>query len=216
MIMKAIALFSGGKDSFMSAQIAMEQGFEIVKALTIDPEEFSFMFHFPNVDKADLAASLLGLEVEHIREDDFEKRIREFAESGIDALVSGAIASEYQKTRIERICTEYGLISFTPLWKKKQPDLLRELQSRGIRAIVVSVAAEGLDESDLGRIIDTDYMEHLSKLEEKYRINVAGEGGEYESFVCEIAGGRKVTIRKARKVWEGSHGYYLIEDAELS
>lgn len=213
--MKAVALFSGGKDSFMSAQIAMEQGFEIVRAVTVDPEEFSFMFHFPNVDKADLAASLLGMELEHIKEDDFETTIKRFSDEGIQALISGAIASEYQKTRIERLCTEYGLISYTPLWKKDQLILLDELQNRGIKAMVVSVAAEGLGEDDLGKTIDFDYMDHLKNVEKKYRINLAGEGGEYESFVYEIAGGKKILINKFRKVWEGSHGYYLIEEAEI-
>lgn len=212
--MKAIALFSGGKDSFLAAQIAMEQGFDIVKAITVVPEEFSFMFHFPNVDKAGLAASLLDLEVEHIKEDEFEMRMRQFSKDGIEALISGAIASEYQKTRIERMCTEFDMTSFTPLWKKNQTILLEELQNRGIKAMIVSVSAEGLSESDLGRTIDEDYMKHLKKLEERYRINVAGEGGEYESFVYEIAGKKKVSIRKSRKVWEGSHGYYLIEEAE--
>ena len=213
--MKAVALFSGGKDSFMSAQIAMEQGFEIVRAVTVDPEEFSFMFHFPNVDKADLAASLLGMELEHIKEDDFETTIKRFSDEGIQALISGAIASEYQKTRIERLCTEYGLISYTPLWKKDQLILLDKLQNRGIQAMVVSVAAEGLGEDDLGKTIDFDYMDHLKNVEKKYRINLAGEGGEYESFVYEIAGGKKILINKFRKVWEGSHGYYLIEEAEI-
>ena len=46
--MKAIALFSGGKDSFLSAMMAEEQGYEILYGVTVVPEEYSMMFHYPN------------------------------------------------------------------------------------------------------------------------------------------------------------------------
>ena len=39
--LKAVSLFSGGKDSFLSAQIALEQGFEIIAAITVVPDPFS-------------------------------------------------------------------------------------------------------------------------------------------------------------------------------
>ncbi|MGC8609115.1 MAG: diphthine--ammonia ligase, partial [Thermoplasmata archaeon] len=50
--MKSAVLMSGGKDSFYSTVIAIDQGFEISKAIIIVPEEYSFMFHYPNVKLA--------------------------------------------------------------------------------------------------------------------------------------------------------------------
>lgn len=213
--MKAISLFSGGKDSFLAASIAQEQGFEIVRAITVLPEEFSMMYHFPNAEKSTFPAKLLGIDTMHISEGELLETISSFVEDGVEALISGAIASEYQKTRIERMCTELGIISYTPLWRKDQLVLLNELQLRGIEAIVVSVSAEGLVEEDLGKIIDAQYIDHLIALREKYRINLAGEGGEFESFVVKSGGSKKIKIKKSRKIWEGSHGYLIIEDAEL-
>ncbi|MHB1709764.1 MAG: Dph6-related ATP pyrophosphatase, partial [Thermoplasmataceae archaeon] len=118
----------------------MESGYEIECALTVKPEEFSPMYHYPNVEKSSLPAGLLGLDVKFCREDELESIVQVYAANGVRAMISGAIASDYQKTRIEKMCTELGLISFTPLWRKDQELVLDELISRGIRALLVSVS----------------------------------------------------------------------------
>ena len=41
----------------------------------------------------------------------------------IDGLVVGALRSDYQKTRIERMCERLGVRSFCPLWHKEPMDL---------------------------------------------------------------------------------------------
>ncbi len=46
--MKGIALISGGKDSYLSALIALINGIEIEKTITIKAQTDSMMFHFPN------------------------------------------------------------------------------------------------------------------------------------------------------------------------
>ncbi|AKA49085.1 ATPase [uncultured archaeon] len=209
--MKAVSLFSGGKDSFFSALIAMEQGFDVQYAITIDPEEYSMMFHFPNTSAADLSAKLLGLNVKHVKERDFRTSLENARSEGVEAVISGAIASDYQKTRIERICTELGMVSYTPIWRKSQYLLLKEMISAGIEAIVVSVSAEGLGEEDLGRKIDKKFLEKMSDIDRRIGINVAGEGGEYETFVKGLAGAGEIDLEKVSKHWKGSGGYLLIE-----
>jgi diphthamide synthase (EF-2-diphthine--ammonia ligase) len=49
-------------------------------------------------------------------------------------------------------------------------------------AILVVTAAEGLDESFLGAHIDDNLIARLKSVAAKYRINLVGEGGEYESL----------------------------------
>jgi ABC transporter with metal-binding/Fe-S-binding domain ATP-binding protein len=215
--MRSISLFSGGKDSFLSAQIAMEQGFEIVAAVTVVPEEFSFMFHYPNAHMSHYAASLLGLKVIETSEENLWKLIAGMVESDqIEAVISGAIASDYQKTRIEAACTDLGIMSFTPLWRMDQGRELEEIIMRGITPIIVSVSAEGFDINDLGMSIDKIYLETLKKKNERYGINVTGEGGEYETFVTGLSPGKRVIIEESEKVWEGSHGYLLINKARVT
>ena len=213
--MKALALLSGGKDSFLAAQIALEQGYEIEAALTVIPEEFSMMFHYPNAAKAEQVAALLGLQWYTTCESKFPSAIENFVERGVGAVISGAIASDYQKTRIERICTRLGIESYAPLWRKDQKSVLDEILLRGIEAMIVSVSAEGFDDDDLGRIINENYIEVLQNKNLKYGINVTGEGGEYETFVLGCRGCKRLEVTKFKKVWEGSHGYYVIEELEM-
>ena len=210
--MKTLALLSGGKDSFLSAQIAMEQGYDVAAALTVIPEEFSLMFHYPNAAKAEIVASLLGVPWATTSEIDFASTIESYAKQGFRAVTVGAIASEYQKTRVERLCTKLGLMSFIPLWRKEQSLILKELLLRGIRAMIVSFSAEGFDERDLGRIIDRDYIAELERKNERYGINISGEGGEYETYVVSARGMGELEILDSEKVWEGSHGYLLLRN----
>jgi diphthine-ammonia ligase len=207
--MKAVALFSGGKDSFLSAMIAAEQGYEIEYGITIVPEEYSMMFHYPNSRISEYAASLLGFPVRYINEDKYMEYITGISREGIDAIVTGAIASDYQKTRIEKLCYETGTIVYSPLWRKKQDFIIEQLLLRQIRAMIVSVSADGFTEADLGSTIDENYFLHLKELESRYRINIAGEGGEYETFVYGL-GKIMIDSLKGEKVWKNSGGYLIL------
>lgn len=45
----------------------------------------------------------------------------------ITAVSSGAIASDYQRTRVENVCSRLGLVSLAYLWKQDQSLLLQEM-----------------------------------------------------------------------------------------
>jgi uncharacterized protein (TIGR00290 family) len=49
--------------------------------------------------------------------------------------------------------------------------------------VIVGVAAEGLDGRWLGRKIDKKFISDIEVLNKKVGLNVAGEGGEFESLV---------------------------------
>ncbi|XP_024968616.1 diphthine--ammonia ligase isoform X2 [Cynara cardunculus var. scolymus] len=103
----------------------------------------------------------------------------------VTAVSSGAIASDYQRLRVENVCSRLGLISLAYLWKLDQSLLLQEMIETGIFAITVKVAAIGLDPSKhLGK--EMSYLwPHLLKLKELYGSNVCGEGGEYETLTLD-------------------------------
>jgi diphthamide synthase (EF-2-diphthine--ammonia ligase) len=60
-------------------------------------------------------------------------------------------------------------------------ELVREVAARMDARIVVT-AAEGLDAGFLGARFDEQLIARLKQVSSKYRINIAGEGGEYESL----------------------------------
>jgi uncharacterized protein (TIGR00290 family) len=107
--------------------------------------------------------------------------------------------------------------SFTPLWHKNQERLLRDQVHAGFHILIVGVFAEGFDESWLGRTIDQETIDDLVLLHQKHGINIAGEGGEYETLV--LSGPsffQKMVIDASEKVWNRDSGVYQVKAAHLS
>jgi predicted ATP pyrophosphatase (TIGR00289 family) len=136
----------------------------------------------------------------------------------VDAVVSGAIASRYQKDRIDAVCKELDLRSICPLWGKDQLNLLRDEIDAGLEIVMTAVAAEGLDAKWLGRRIDRDAANELAALNRKFGINIALEGGEGETFVTDAPMfKKKIELGEIEKMWDEdtSSGYIVCKNAKL-
>jgi uncharacterized protein (TIGR00290 family) len=101
----------------------------------------------------------------------------------IEAIVTGSVESAYQESRIQKICDNLNLDCFNPLWQKDQFELLNDLIDNNFKTIITGVFAYPLNETWLGRNINNQFIRDVAKLYEKYKINPAGEGGEFESYV---------------------------------
>jgi diphthine-ammonia ligase len=181
------ALTSGGKDSILSCQMAIDSGKEVQYLVTARPKNRdSYMFHSTNLDIVPVIARVAGIRyVEIPTEGNKEEELADL-ESGLAALdvegvIAGAVASEYQAERVKAITDRLGLELFTPLWHMDTELLLREVALRMDARIIVT-AAEGLDASFLGARIDDALIYRLKRVAATRRINLAGEGGEYESI----------------------------------
>jgi ABC transporter with metal-binding/Fe-S-binding domain ATP-binding protein len=188
-VMRLAALFSGGKDSTYAIYLAKKLGHEIKYLATIHSKNpYSYMYHTANIGLTLLQSIAMGIQlVSKESEGEKEKELEDLKALlnglDIDGVVCGAIESNYQKTRIEKICKELNLKLLAPLWKMDQEKLLREMVKNNFEIIITSVSAQGFDEKWLGRIIDENCINDLVKLKNEFGINVAGEGGEYETFV---------------------------------
>jgi uncharacterized protein (TIGR00290 family) len=88
--------------------------------------------------------------------------------------------------------------------------------SRGMVIIVTAVAAMGLDEGWLGRVLDPEAVEALRGLSERFGVDVCGEGGEMETLVLDAPWFRsRLEVLEARRVWDGVRGSYVVERAGL-
>jgi len=220
--MKLAVLFSGGKDSSLALYYAMQAGHEIKCLISmVSDNPASYMFHTPNIKWAGKQAEAIGLPLiigktkgEKEKElEDLEKTIFEVKKKyKIEGLVTGAVASVYQASRIQKICDKLGLKCVNPLWQKNQFDVLDELIDKKFEVIIMGVFAMGLD-NFLGRRIDENFIRDIMKAWEKYRINPAGEGGEFESFVLNAPFFKKrLKIEKSHIVKEKEGGRILIID----
>ncbi len=220
--MKVAVLFSGGKDSTFAAYIAMQHGWEVSHFVSVFSEsDSSYMFHVPNVHLAPLLAEAAGITFVGVRtngekEKELEDLKKALAKLDIDGVVSGAVASEYQRTRIERICEEIGIKSFAPLWHKDPKMLVRDMIEARFDIRIVGVFAEGFGPLWLGRKIDESALADLCKLNEKYGVSVSGEGGEYESLVLDCPMFKKwLEILESSPEWRGSNGIFRVTKARL-
>jgi len=220
--MRVAVLATGGKDSTLSLYHAIKEGYEVKYLVTMIPQrEDSWMFHFPNIHLVDLfaeavAIKLVKTETAGIKEAEVEDLKRVLATLDIDGVVSGAIASQYQKKRVDKICQELNLKSITPLWQKDPLHLLEEIVNLKFETIIVGVYAYGFDQSWLEKKIDSTTIDALIELNKKYGISLVGEGGEYETLVLDAPIFKKrIKVVQKEKIWENQSGYLLIRKAEL-
>lgn len=191
--MKLGILFSGGKDSTYAAWLAKKEGYEISCLISIISEnKDSFMFHTPFIEKVSLQAEAIGIPIVIVKTHgekekellDLENAIKTAIKKyKIEGVVTGAIESVYQASRVQSICNKLGIECFNPLWQKDPQEHWRNLLKNKFKVIIASTSAEGLDEKWIGREIDEKNLDELIRLSQKHRFHLGFEGGEAETFV---------------------------------
>ena len=223
--MKLGGLFSGGKDSTLALHMAAEHEEVACLISIISTNKESYMFHTPNIDLTKLQAE--ALELPSIRRatqgkkeselTDLEKAIEEAkSQFQIEGVVTGAVESVYQSTRIQRICHRQNIWCFNPLWKKNQRELLEDIVKRRFKAIISGVFAYPLDETWLGKEIDTELLRRLVDLEKQYGISPSGEGGEIETTVLDAPlFKRRIEVLDYKVEAKGNSGVFNVTKARL-
>ncbi len=221
--MKLAVLFSGGKDSVFACYKAMEKHDVVCLISIISSNQDSYMFHTPNINLAKYQAEAMEIPLithktkgeKEIELEDLKKAIEKAkTEFAIEGVVTGALKSEYQASRIQKICDELELECINPLWNMDQEEEMREVIKLGFKFIITKVAAYGLDKSWLGRIITNEDVDKLMEINKKIGINVAFEGGEAETLMIDGPIFKsKLEIKKANIVMENEFtGIYNIEE----
>jgi predicted ATP pyrophosphatase (TIGR00289 family) len=161
---------------------------------------------------------LIFRETEGIKEEelkDLKAAIQEAKEKyQIDSIISGALASEYQKERVDNICNELNLKSIAPLWHVAPEEYMNELINNNFKIIITGVAAGGLTRNFLGKEITKELIEELKEL----RIHLAFEGGEAETLVvnCPLFN-QEIKINQSEIHWDDKtqSGHLQITEANF-
>jgi len=211
--MKVAALVSGGKDSCYALGLAQAAGHDVVALLNLCPADAStedtdsHCFQTVGHKTVPALAAATGLPLllrrltggskatgmgydAAVAGDEVEDlaalllaAVARFPR--LQGVVSGAVASDYQRLRVEHAAARAGLVALAPLWHMPQLELLADMERAGLRAILVKVAAEGLEP---GRWLGTALAAagpHLARLASRLGLNPAGEGGEYETLTLD-------------------------------
>ena len=220
--MRVAVLATGGKDSALALYKVLNEDHEVKYLVSMIPlREDSWMFHYPNIRLVDLFAEaaeiqLVKAETLAVKEREVEDLKRLIEGIDVDAIVSGAVASNYQKSRIEKICEQLRLKCIAPLWHENPLNILKEILDLKFEVIITGVYAYGFSEEWLGRKIDEASVKALIELNKQYGVSLVGEGGEYETLVLDAPFFKKrIKIVEAEKIWKNQSGYFLITKAKL-
>jgi len=220
--MRVAILSSGGKDSAAAWWWAICKGWDITALVTMKVVSGdSMMFQVPGTEIVQHQAKLanvpwLCIDTEGEEEIEITDLEDQLGTLEIDALVCGALRSDYQKSRIERMCQRLEIISYTPLWHQSALNHISGLVKHGFGVMITSVACDGLDQDWIGKILDEESLESLIKLSTKYRFNVDGEGGEYETLVVYGPHFDGQIVVKGTPKWYGRRGELLISEISSS
>ena len=220
--LRSAVLFSGGKDSGLALEYALR--YTTVKCLIIiqskNPE--SYMFHTPNIRWAEMQAKATGIpyiiqKTAGVKEEelkDLETAIKKAkTKYKVQAIVTGAIESVYQASRVQTITNALKMECFNPLWQRDQIEILEELIKKRFDVILIGTFGYGMDKL-IGRKIDKSFIDEVKLLKARLKINPAGEGGEFESFVLDAPYYKKrLDIVKSRIIKDDSGG--IVMDIEM-
>jgi len=212
--MRVVGLISGGKDSIWNLHYCRHFGHDVVCVANLAPpagvyELDSYMYQTVGFDLLDDIAIALGLPLvrriiagepkqidsnTYVPADDGDEvedltlLLQDVLEAhpSTNAVSCGAILSNYQRLRVESVCSRLGLKVLSFLWRQDQRRLLQQMVDGGLDARIVKVASMGLGARHIGEsILNRSFSCHLHDLNRKWGVHVCGEGGEYESAVVD-------------------------------
>jgi len=224
--MKVAVMYSGGKDSTMALNFALEKGWKIETLVSVKPKSTeSFLYQYATVEWAKLSAEALDIPLIHIKsekigpKEEADELEEVFKNLDVDAILVGGVG--LQKTQIrewKRVAGKFGMEVVVPYQNLTSEELLREEIKTGFDIRITSVASDGLGPEWLGEKLNSDNLTKWLELSKKFGFDCIGEGGYMDSFVCDGPIFKKrIEVVNSRKVWENktNSGYLEIEEAKL-
>ncbi|UTH73903.1 diphthine--ammonia ligase [Chromobacterium sp. IIBBL 290-4] len=186
--LRALASWSGGKDSCLALWRAVQAGVQPAILLTmVDESGERSRSHGVRPEVLALQAAALGVPQRLARaswdayREVFVAQLRQAAGEGVEAAVFGDIDLDSHREWEEQVCAEAGLRAVLPLWQERRERLAREFVDAGFAARIVMVNTALVDEKWLGRVFDHQLIEDM--LAEG--VDPCGEAGEFHTLVVD-------------------------------
>jgi ABC transporter with metal-binding/Fe-S-binding domain ATP-binding protein len=204
-------MFSGGKDSTLALHRVVEAGHEVAALVSVRARsDESYMFHVPAIELTEHQAASMRLrrvvvETSGRKEEEVDELARGLDGLEAEAMVTGALASEYQRARFLRVADGLGWKFIAPLWGRDPWEHVQEC-ARQMEVVFTGVAAEGMGREWLWRRLDSTALDDLRGLHARHRINPSGEGGEFETGVLDAPLFRERIEARFEAKWEATRG----------
>ncbi|WP_354669993.1 diphthine--ammonia ligase [Paenibacillus sp. BSR1-1] len=216
MLNKKIALsWSGGKDGCMALHRLVEQGYEVACLLTTVPVEIGRTFgHGEKTEMIKLQGNSLNIPVhfiacsfDHYTEDFIKTLIQLKDHYDLSGIAFGDLYFDPHREWGEKVAEAADVNAIYPLWMKQEEasQALEEFVRTGYEAVVIRVREDILDESWLGRKINSSFVKDILVT----KSCPMGEAGEYHSFVydgplfskrIQLEKGKIITLETTKKL----------------
>ena len=186
---KALFNWSSGKDSALALyKIQQNPDYKIDYLLTSVNQQFQrISMHGIRVELLEAQAKSIGLPLKimqipemptmEVYENVMIETLTELKNQGITKSVFGDIFLEDLRKYRDNQLSRLGFEGVFPLWNVPTKELIQEFLSLGFKTIVVCVNERYLDQSFVGRVIDSDFINDLPE-----NVDVCGENGEFHTF----------------------------------
>ncbi len=185
---KAIFCWSGGKDATYALHLTLlEQKFEVSYLLTTLNEEYKRVsMHGVREELLDLQAQSIGLPLLKVFVNEgtnleYENKMKETLllkkKEGITYIIFGDIFLEELREYREKSMSAIGITCIFPLWKRNTNVILNKFIKAGFRSLLCCVNDGYLNETWLGRELDSKFSVQLPG-----EVDPCGENGEYHTF----------------------------------
>ncbi len=178
--------WSGGKDSCFALYHALAAGGVPAYLLTVlAPGGERSQSHGVPLSLLERQAAALGVPLLTCEagweeyEEVFVAQLRALRGLGVEAGVFGDIDLPEHRAWQEKVCATAGLVPFLPLWQKPRRELACQFVTLGFTAVIVAVRRGVVPLDFLGRPFDGATIAALEEL----GVDVAGEAGEFHTFV---------------------------------
>lgn len=185
MVNKALASWSGGKDSCLALWRSQKAGLGVEILLTaLDETGLRTRSHGVTKELITAQGNSLGMANEFISatwneyEERFVEILQHLANQGVKQAIFGDIDLLPHREWEEMVCFKAGIKPVLPLWNENRLEIVNEFLSAGFRARVVCVDSCFLDESFVGVEFDGAFIESLPG-----GVDPCGENGEFHTFV---------------------------------
>jgi len=187
---QAFVSWSGGKDCCLACYQAIASGLKIRYLANMLTEDGTHSrTHGLSNEVLQFQSQAIGIPLFQSKatwdtyESEFKKMLGSFKRKGVYDGVFGDIDMDEHREWIERVCRTVDITPHLPLWGKEQDEILKHFIGLGFEAVVVATKADLLGEEWLGRKIDFDFVDQLTKLQKTKNITPCGEAGEYHTLV---------------------------------
>lgn len=209
--MRLLASFSGGKDSILSIDRAMQEH-ELVGLITTFRGEESW-FHEIGAELMDKIAEALGIPIFKIQvgggakyTEDFVQAISTIAEEvSADGILFGDIDLIPHREWCEGIARAAELQAVFPLWGGERKALVEEFLDKDYVTIVKKVDKKKLGKEYLGKILDRAMIAEL----ERSGLDPSGENGEYHTVVVDGPRFKHKVEYRSDEIYEDDWSYII-------